>query len=198
MVPRGANGVIIITTRKGVSGKMKITYNGQVGFRQAANLVPMANSAEYANYIQAATGSAPPAPQDNANTNWYNTIFRRDINSPSIPYLGRVLGANNALEQSHNISLSGGTDKSTYLFNVGYLNDDGIIVNNNFKRLTLRLNSEYNFSEKVKLGVQSSYSNSVNQNGFNNINIDPNGNIGSVYNDAYRASPTIPSQVNGL
>ena len=195
---RGANGVIIITTRKGVNGKMKITYNAQVGFRQAANLVPMANSAEYANYVQAATGISPPAPQDNANTNWYNTIFRRDLNSPRIPVLGRVFGNNNALEQSHNISLSGGTDKSTYLFNMGFMNDDGIIIDNNFKRLTLRLNSEYYLSEKVKIGVQSSYSNGINLNGFNNLNIDPNGNVGSVYNDAYRAAPIIPSIVNGL
>jgi TonB-linked SusC/RagA family outer membrane protein len=177
---RGANGVIIITTRKGVSGKMKVTYNTQIGFRQAANLVPMANSAEYANYVQASTGLVPPAPQNNANTNWYGTILR------------------NALEQTHNISFSGGGDKSTYLFNVGYMNDQGIILDNTFKRLTLRLNSEYFVTDQIKLGVQASYSNSINQNGFNNINIDPNGNVGGVYNDAYRAAPIIPSQVNGL
>jgi TonB-linked SusC/RagA family outer membrane protein len=177
---RGANGVIIITTRKGVSGKMKITYNTQVGFRQAANLVPMANSAEYANYVQAATGIVPPTPQNNANTNWYSTILR------------------NALEQTHNISFSGGTDKSTYLFNAGYMNDQGIILDNTFKRLTLRLNSEYFITDQVKLGVQTSYTNSINENGFNNINIDPNGNVGGVYNDAYRAAPIIPNKINGL
>lgn len=177
---RGANGVILITTRKGVSGKMKITYNTQIGFRQAANLVPMANSAEYANYVQASTGVVPPAPQNNANTDWYGTILR------------------NALEQTHNISFSGGSDKSTYLFNVGYMNDQGIIVDNSFKRLTMRLNSEYFITDKIKLGVQASYSNSINQNGFNNINIDPNGLVGGVYNDAYRAAPIIPSRVNGL
>jgi TonB-dependent starch-binding outer membrane protein SusC len=177
---RGANGVIIITTRKGVSGKMKITYNTQVGFRQAANLVPMANSLEYANYVQASTGIAPPSPQNNASTNWYGTILR------------------NALEQTHNLSLSGGTDKSTYLFNVGYMNDQGILLDNTFKRLTLRLNSEYFITDQIKLGVQASYSNSINQNGFNNINIDPNGNVGSVYNDAYRAAPIIPNRINGL
>jgi len=177
---RGANGVILITTRKGVSGKMKISYSTQVGFRQAANLVPMANSAEYANYVQASTGVIPPAPQNNANTNWYSTILR------------------NALEQTHNISFSGGTDKSTYLFNVGYMNDQGIILDNTFKRLTLRLNSEYFITDQIKLGVQASYSNSINQNGFNNINIDANGNVGGVYGDAYRAAPIIPSRIGGL
>src|SRR5882762_1395132 len=73
---RGANGVIIITTRSGANGKIKVTYTNNIGFRQAANLVDMANAAEYSNYRQAATGLPVPAPLDNANTNWYKTILR--------------------------------------------------------------------------------------------------------------------------
>src|SRR6185369_2190964 len=179
---RGANGVVIITTRTG-SGKIKITYNNNIGFRQAANLVAMANTAEYSNYRQAATGQIVPPPLDNANTDWYKTILR------------------NAMEQSHNISVSGGADKSSYLFNVGYLDDQGIVVGNSFKRITMRLNSEYTISDYLKLSLQSSYANSVNQNGFNNIDMDPNGNIdafNTAYRDAYRAAPTVPSIVDGL
>lgn len=175
---RGANGVIIITTRSG-NGKLKVSYNNNVGFRQAANLVAMANAAEYSNYRQAATGQ-PVQVIDNANTNWYNTILR------------------NALEQSHNLSISGGSDKSHFLFNAGYMNDNGIIVGNNFKRITLRLNSDYSVLDNLKLSVQASYANSINQNGFNNIDIDPNGNVGSVYNDAYRAAPTVPNKIGNL
>jgi TonB-dependent SusC/RagA subfamily outer membrane receptor len=58
---RGANGVIIITTKKGVAGGIKLTYNNNIGIRQAANLVEMANSEEYRNYAQAASGAIPPA-----------------------------------------------------------------------------------------------------------------------------------------
>jgi len=180
---RGANGVIIITTRTGARGKIKVTYNNNIGFRQAANLVAMANTAEYSNYRQAATGQVVPPPLDNADTDWYKTILR------------------NAMEQTHNISVSGGADKSTYLFNVGYLDDQGIVVGNSFKRITMRLNSEYSISDPLKLSLQSSYASSVNQNGFNNIDMDPNGNIdafSSAYSDAYRAAPTVPSIVNGL
>ena len=176
---RGANGVVIITTRKGASGKLKITYNNNIGFRQAANLVQMANTAEYSNYVQDATGNAPNVSGITGNTNWYKTILR------------------NALEQSHNISISGGSDKTTYLFNVGYLDDQGIVIDNEFKRLTLRLNNDYQVTDYLKFGFQSSYSNSNNQNGFGNIDIDPYGNIGSVYNDAYRAAPVIPSIIDG-
>jgi TonB-linked SusC/RagA family outer membrane protein len=174
---RGANGVVIITTKKGASGKLKVSYNNNIGFRQAANLVDMANSAEYSNYVQDASGLIPPS--SGGNTNWYNVILR------------------NSVEQNHNFSISGGSDKSTFLFNAGYLNDDGIIIDNNFKRLTLRMNSDYKLTDNLKFGFQASYSNSINQNSFGNLDIDTYGNIGSVYNDAYRAAPIIPSIVDG-
>jgi TonB-dependent starch-binding outer membrane protein SusC len=174
---RGANGVIIITTKKGVAGDLRINYNNNIGFRQAANLVEMANAAEYSNYIQAATGN--PAPSSPYNTDWYGTILR------------------NAFQQNHNISVSGGTDKATYLFNVGYLADQGIILNNDFERFTVRFNNDYKISDKIQFGFQTSYGNSVNENAFGNINIDAFGNVGSVYNNAYRASPTITSIQDG-
>jgi TonB-linked SusC/RagA family outer membrane protein len=174
---RGANGVVIITTKKGQVGGLKVSYNNNIGFRQAANLVKMANAVEYANYIQAASGSAPPkTPYD---TDWYGTILRPGF------------------AQQHNLSVSGGTDKATHLLNVGYLNEKGILQNNSFKRITLRLNEEYKFTDWVKMGLQSSYGNSDNQNGFGNIDIDPNGAIGGAYNDAYRAAPIIANYVDG-
>jgi TonB-linked SusC/RagA family outer membrane protein len=174
---RGANGVIIITTKKGAEGKLKIAYNNNIGFRQAANLVEMANSVEYANYVTAATGNPPPA--STYDTDWYSTILR------------------NGWQQNHNLSLSSGTDKATYLFNVGYLDDNGIVIDNSFQRLNLRFNNEYKVSNAVKVGITTSYANSINKNGFNNINIDPFGNVGSVYNDAYRAAPIIANIVDG-
>jgi TonB-dependent starch-binding outer membrane protein SusC len=174
---RGANGVILISTKKGASGTFKVSYNNNIGFRQAANLVDMASAEEYRNYVQAATGTAPPV--SNADTDWYKTILR------------------NALQQNHNISISGGSDKATYFFNTGYLEDQGIVLNNKFKRFTLRLNQEYRITEDLKFSLQTSYNNNNNQNAFGNINIDAFGNIGGVYNDAYRASPTIASAIDG-
>lgn len=175
---RGANGVVIITTKKGKSGELQISYNNNIGIRQASNLVKMANAAEYRNYVQASTGIAPPP--SSYNTNWYDVILRT------------------ASTQNHNLSVSGGTDKATYLFNVGYLYDQGIVIGNDFKRLTLRLNDEFKLTNRIKLGFQSSYGNSINQNGFGNTDIDAFGNIGSVYNDAYRAAPIIADKVGGL
>lgn len=174
---RGANGVIIITTKKGSSGGIKFNYNNNIGVRQAANLVEMANAEEYRNYAQAATGT--PRPATLFDTDWYDVILRT------------------AVQQSHNLSFSGGNEKAIYFLNAGYLKEDGVVVGNDFERFTIRFNNEYNFTEKVKFGLQSSYGNSVNQNGFSNIDIDAFGNIGAVYNDAYRAAPVIASRIDG-
>jgi TonB-dependent starch-binding outer membrane protein SusC len=174
---RGANGVIIITTKRGAEGALKVSYNNNLGFRQAANLVEMADASEYANYVQAATGTAPAVGSD--DTDWYNSILRT------------------AWQQNHNLSLSGGSDKATYLFNVGYLVDEGIILNNDFKRFTIRFNNDYRINDKLRFGFQSSYGNSINQNAFGNLDIDAFGNVGAVYNNAYRAAPIIPDKVEG-
>jgi TonB-linked SusC/RagA family outer membrane protein len=174
---RGANGVVIVTTKKGKGEGLSVNYNNSIGMRQAANLVEMANSAEYRNYVQAATGTPPPA--SSYDTDWYQTILR------------------DAFWQNHNVSLSGTTEKSNYFLSLGYLDDEGIVLNNDFQRFTVRLNEEYRISDKVKFGLQSSYGNSINQNAFGNINIDAFGNIGAVYNNAYRAAPIIPSIVDG-
>ncbi len=174
---RGANGVIIITTKKGSSksGKLSINYNNNIGIRQAADLVKMASADEYKNYYQAATGTAITGPT--AYTDWYKTILR------------------NAFEQNHNLSVSGGTDKATYFFSGSYLNDEGIVLGNQFKRITLRTNLDFNISKYIKTGIQASFANSVNENGFNDLDIDENGNIGAAFNDAYRAPPIIAAMV---
>lgn len=172
---RGANGVVIITTKKGEAGKLKVNYNNQLGFRQAVNLVEMANAEEYSNYVQAATGSAPPtSPYD---TDWFDTILRT------------------AWMQNHNLSVSGGNEHSTHFLNVGYLKEDGILLKNNFERFTTRLNSEYNLHKKITFGHQFAYNNNRNQNGFGNMDGDAFGNVGSAYNNAYRAAPIIASKI---
>ncbi|PWK27076.1 TonB-linked SusC/RagA family outer membrane protein [Arcicella aurantiaca] len=164
---RGANGVIILTTKRGENGKMKISYNANVGFREASNLVKMANAAEYANYASTASGGSIPAGA--VSTDWYGQILRT------------------AWMQNHNLSLSGGTDKSIYFLSVGYLTDEGIVINSKYDRITVRSNNEFNLSEKFKVGTNVSFSNGYNQ----------DVNLGTAYNNAYRAAPIIPSKIDG-
>jgi TonB-dependent starch-binding outer membrane protein SusC len=163
---RAANGVILITTRQG-SGKMKVSYSVNMGISQAAFIVPMANSAEYLNYQQAITGL--PVTATGYSTNWYNQVLR------------------NAFYQNHNISISGGNDKDKYLFNVSYLDNEGIIIANSFNRYTLRFNNEFTPASYIKIGTTLSYANQTSQ----------NVPTGTITEDAYRAAPTVPAILDG-
>ena len=168
---RAANGVIIITTKKGRGGKMQISYDANAGIRQASKIVKMANSAEYTTYLNEAAGTTivDPALAATTSTDWYGEILRT------------------AFEQNHNISLSGGSDKINYFFSAGYLTDQGIVLNNTFRRFTLRSNNEYIISKKLRANTLVSFSNGNTQ----------DVNLGTAYNDAYHAAPVIPGKVNG-
>ncbi|HSZ34373.1 MAG TPA: SusC/RagA family TonB-linked outer membrane protein, partial [Puia sp.] len=163
---RAANGVVLITTRQG-TGKMKLNYSVNVGFNQAANLVKMANSTQYLAYEQAALG--PPLTATGYSTDWYSQILRTGF------------------YQNHNLSMSGGSDKNKYLLSVGYTTDEGIVIVNNYTRLTARFNNEFTVNEYLKLGILASYSHSVTQ----------NVPLGSIFPDAYRAAPVVPGLLNG-
>ncbi|MEY3420799.1 MAG: hypothetical protein RIR48_1088 [Bacteroidota bacterium] len=164
---RGANGVVIITTKKGASGVTKLNYNNFIGIRNATNLIKMANAEEYANYASAATGqSVLPGQYD---TDWYGEILR------------------NAWTQNHNFSLSGGSERTTHFLGFGYLEDEGIVLNNKFKRFNLRANTDYKINSKVNLGINASFAKSDNR----------DVNLGAAYNNAYRAAPIIASVVEG-
>ncbi len=164
---RGANGVVIITTKRGTSGVTKINYNNNLGFRSASNLIQMANANEYANYASAATGTAVNA--STVSTDWFGEILRQ------------------AWTQNHNLSISGGTDRISHFLSFGYLEDEGIVINNKFNRITARMNTDYKINSKLNVGITASYVSSGNR----------DVNLGGAYNNAYRAAPIIPSLVDG-
>ena len=173
---RAANGVILITTKKGRPGKMIISYDASVGVKEATNLVNMAGAQQYANYVNEASlyyGSGDSLVtkvqlQNGSNTDWYGEILKRGF------------------FQNHNVSLSGGSDKINYFFSAGYLTDEGIIRTNNFKRFTVRSNNDYKISNIFKVSTLISYSRSDVR------NVDLN-----AFNIAYRAAPYVTPFQNG-
>jgi TonB-dependent starch-binding outer membrane protein SusC len=174
---RAANGVLLITTKKGKSGKMVIEYNATAGAKQATHLVNMAGANQYAGYVNEANvfyGNGdvlitPELLQNGSNTDWYDEILKTGF------------------QQNHNLSLSGGGEKTTYFFSAGYLSDEGIIKTNDFNRLTLRSNNEYQVNEWLKFSGLASYSR------FNVREVDLN-----AFNVAYRAAPYVPAKVGDL
>lgn len=173
---RAANGVVIITTRQGEQGPPKVSYQGNAGFRQAANLVDMAGRDQYMSYLgdvmdEAAWQSKLEEDQEPltipGTTDWYDGVMR------------------NALQMNHNLSVSGGSEHHRYYFSAGYFKEDGIIQTNNFDRFTLRANNDVQISEKLKLISQLSFA----RNDGRDVNMN------SVFNNAYRAAPIIPVKV---
>lgn len=175
---RGANGVIIITTKKGRSGKMQISFDSYVGIKDILSTVKMADAASYVIYSNEAaqrdlrTDDDPSNDNDTSgffptnqqyNTNWLDAITR----------IGRVT--------NHNLSLSGGSDNITAFFSVGFNQEEGILKDNDFDRLTLRSNVDYKISEKFNFGHNVS---------VQLANVTPKGY--SAFTNAYKQAPIVP------
>ncbi|MET3025765.1 TonB-dependent receptor [Flavobacterium sp. UW10123] len=151
---RGANGVVIITTKKGTKGQDNISYQGYFGFQNISKKLKLMNASEWAslrNDVQASIGQAPSfsaaqieALKTSGNYDWQSAAF---ITAAPV--------------QNHNLSFSGGDEKSRYAVSAGYFDQDGIVLGSDFKRISLRANYERNYSQKFKFGVNANYTNSI-------------------------------------
>lgn len=159
---RAANGVVIITTKKGQRNQdAKITYNGYVGIQKATNLLEMCNSHEYATMMMEANadsygyifegavdtfGGDMNSLKFNADTNWYDELLRT------------------ALMTNHSLNISGGSDKATYSAGLSYLAQDGIMdVENYYRRMNFRAALDYEARKWLKVGFNGVFSNSQQQ-----------------------------------
>ncbi len=155
---RASNGVIMITTKRGKAGEATITYDGYVGWQEQAKKLDMMNLQEYANHHNARANAGIVASSDafvnvdalGDGTDWQEALFRR------------------ALMTSHNLSITGGTQTSTYAISGGYLNQKGIAVGSGYKRLTLRGNTDAQVKKWLKAAVSFSLTDSKQEVGANN------------------------------
>lgn len=218
---RGSNGVVLITTKKGTSGKTTVTYRGYYAWQSVSKKIDMLDAYEYAelaydarnntyvdkmesiNRKRIAAGNSPlpfSISDNNAlrlknSGNDYNTIVPMEL----IPYLNGTPGLTNtdwqdeiyrtAGMQNHTVSASGGSDKIKYYVSLDYLNQDGIIINSDFKRYGARLNldvSEGIFKFGITLNPSLTIENKVNSDGAYNSN------GGGVVASALHSSPIFP------
>ncbi|WP_174260182.1 SusC/RagA family TonB-linked outer membrane protein [Spirosoma endbachense] len=141
---RAANGVIMVTTKRGKKGQAQITYSGYVGIEKVSSKLNMMNADQLRAFLTQNGQSFSPADDKGANTNWQDAVER-----------------SSAISQNHNVSISGGTDHSTYSASINYLDKQGILQGSSLNRVIARLAVEqYAFNDKVKFGLNVTNSNS--------------------------------------
>lgn len=176
---RGANGVIIVTTRKGSKNGLRVNFSSLVSSSQVINKLDLLNAGDFAETVNAhasATGATPPFTEQQitdfhakGSTDWQREIFRQ------------------AIGQEYQLSLSGGNDRSGYLISGNYVNQDGVINNTSYKRYTVRSNIDSKLSNRVSafLNMTASYSSAQN------VDIPADGPH-SPLAQAITWSPTVP------
>ena len=154
---RAANGVILITTKKGKSGKIKVDYNGYVSFQSIRKtLTPVSNYADYMELINEGYYNSNPKSGKNQyfseekiaewrngndplkypNTNWIDETFKPSTST------------------NHVVSLSGGSDKIRFYGSFGYMNNPGVLENAGMKKYTVRLNMDADVTAWLNIGMQ--------------------------------------------
>ena len=189
---RGANGVILITTKKGTAGKAVFNYNFNIGSQQLNHKLDLLSAGDFARKAndnaatQTGTASSPITPvipftdkqisdlDASGGTDWQDVIFR------------------SAMIQNHLLSVSGGTENVRYFVSGGYLDQQGIVVNTDYKRYTLRSNLDLKLSKWLTAGFNL---NVIKDKG----NIPPIGEgtrfgdiLGQVINTVDRFDPATP------
>ena len=159
---KGAGGVIIITTKKGQEGKSKITYNGSIGASMNANFPQFMNGPQFAYYYNMADMMDKMANGSISNISQYNPVFTKAnveamLNGDptdgwdNVNYIDKVFGT--GINQKHNVTIQGGSDKMRYFASVGYLGQKGNIDNFSYKRYNLRTNLETQLAKNFQLSL---------------------------------------------
>jgi len=175
---RAAAGVILITTKKGKSGKLSVNINSYTGVSSASRQLDLLNAREYATLLNEkyVNGGGTIQITDPASlgegTDWQSVIFN-----------------NSAMRSQHELSLSGGNDVSKFYASFGYNKQDGIVMSDisNYIRKNIRLNSTHDISDKIRFGQTLGYSNEKNV-GIGNTNSEFGGPLSSAIN----LDPTTP------
>ena len=171
----GANGVVLITTKKGRKGKSTLAYETYFAVQDATNTVDVMNLPDYARYqtkIFELSGEPIPFQYQKPDllgegTNWQDELFRT------------------APMYSHQLSFSGEKDGTSFYTSVNYFNQDGIVLNSDFDRLTMRLNVESNMKSWLKVGNNISVGKSEQQ-------VVRNDDRGGLVMNTLRQSPELP------
>lgn len=174
----GANGVVLVTTRRGNAGHTNVTYDGYVAWQTTAKRLDMMNLKQYGQYQQQLfnEGIIGESNFDKAyadvsllgeGTDWQDEIFRT------------------AFMQSHQVGVNGGNDRTTYSISAGYLDQEGIIIGSDFNRFNTRFNVDTHIVDWLKMGGSLAYTRT-------NETITRNDGSDGVIMQAVTMMPSVP------
>lgn len=185
---RAANGVVLVTTKTGKVGKVKVNYNASFGWQSKWRTRDVLNATEYAVMMNEGLVNSGRAPKYadpysvEQKTDWQSQIFN-----------------DNAPVTNHEVSISGASEKLSYYLSLGYYDQEGIVGGNygksNYSRLTMRSNTKYNIFDvskerewlnKLDITVNLSYTRSKT------AGMDPNTRSNGLLNSALTLAPTLP------
>lgn len=151
---RAANGVVLITTKKGVKGKMKISYDGYTGIQEVTALPDVLNSYDYSTLYNEACVNSNMAEKYSADE---IGLFKSGTNPlyPNINYFNVYYGEANI--HSHRLNFTGGTDDMHYAIMLGYLDQDGALIGTSYNKTDFRVNVDsYYLNKKLRLTTRLS------------------------------------------
>ncbi|MGL6127385.1 SusC/RagA family TonB-linked outer membrane protein [Chryseobacterium artocarpi] len=174
-----AKGVILVTTKKGKKGKLTLSYNGFYGFSNTTKKLDLLDASQYAKIINEGftnDGQAPKFANPDSfgkGTNWQNTIFGTGEKS------------------SHEVSITGGNDKSSYYTSFGYFDQTGIVMSDisYYKRINARFNSTHKVTDYLTLGQTFAYTHTKSQ------GVSANEEFGGPLASAVNLDPITPEVV---
>jgi TonB-linked SusC/RagA family outer membrane protein len=173
---RAANGVVLITTRKGKSGKASVNFETYMGTQQVTKTLDLLNATQYAELVNEANVNAKLAPaypnptSFGEGTNWQKELFRK------------------ASIANYQLSVTGGNEKTRYSMGGGYFKQEGIVYGSNLDRYSFRLNLETDVTDKLKVGTNLSY----NRMQSDGVLTGPGNVVQGVVTNALMFNPILP------
>lgn len=202
---RGANGVVLITTKRGKPGKTRIEYDGYYGVQKPLRNLEIMNGAEFAEFVREAYRNKPSNKYESATPDrtedQKNGIFGKDpyvmesvmmgydesgVYNPakvrSFDWIDAVMRTGNI--QNHQLTVTGGTEKTKVMFSGAYFSNEGIMKDKDYERFSLRTNVDHDVNSFLKIGTSTMYSRVI-ENGSGNLyerarNMSP---LASPYNE---------------
>lgn len=211
---RGANGVILITTKKGTKGKVQVDYNGYYGVQTIQNTLELMDGAEFADYVRESYRAAGQYDSPVPDIEWDRTIPTFTADDYTWESIAMAYDENGNYDPSkvrtgapwwdevtrtgmvtdHQLSIRGGSEKTQFAFNTTYFRNEGIFKQMDYSRYTVKLSVDSEVTSWLKFGGQSHFSHSLQHRGTNfqeRWRVNP---LGRLYNED--GTPTLMTSGN--